>query len=157
MSAISSLLLTAGVMLRALCEIACYACRFAWTLMLPRARLVGRVLAAESQLAIELDRTGGRKHRRQFTPAFRLLRVALSKLLDGWEGLAHLMKPQTVTRWHRRAFPLLWRWRSRLGRPPLPDEMQQLIRRLSRENPLWGPDRIRDVLGGLHHRYYRAA
>ncbi len=57
----------------------------------------------------------------------------------------HLMKPETVKRWHTRALRLLWRWRSRPGRPPLCTEMQQLIRRLSRENPLWGPDRIRDV------------
>ena len=115
-------------------------------MVLPKARLAARVLAAESQLAIELKRGGGKRHRCQFTPAFRLLWVALSKLLDGWEGLVRLMKPETVTRWHTTAFRLFWRWRSRPGRPPIPDELQQLIRRLSRENPLWGPDRIRDML-----------
>jgi len=105
------------------------------------------VVAAESQLAAELNRSEGRKRRRrQFTPAFRLLWVALSKLLDGWEGLVHLMKPETVTRWHRSASRLCWRWRSRPGRPPIPQETQQLVRRLSGENPLWGPDRIRDTL-----------
>ena len=51
-----------------------------------------------------------------------------------------------MKRWHTSAFRLFWRWRSRSGRPPIPDETQQLIRRLSRENPLWGPDRIRDTL-----------
>ena len=56
------------------------------------------------------------------------------------------MKPTTVKRWHTRAFRMLWRWRSRTGRRPLSSEMQRLIRRLSRENPLWGPDRIRDTL-----------
>jgi len=146
MGFISSLLFTIGAILRALCELVRYGLRFGWVMVLPRARLAARVLAAESQLAIELNRTSGRKRRRQFTPAFRLLWVALSQLLDGWEELAHLMKPETVTRWHRRAFRLFWRWRSRPGRPPVADEMQQLIRRLSRENPLWGPDRIRDTL-----------
>jgi len=87
----------------------------------PKAILAARVLAAESQLAVELNRSGGRKQRRQFTAAFRLLWVALSKLVDGWEDLAHLMKPETVTRWHTRAFRLFWRWRSRPGRPPIPD------------------------------------
>ncbi|MCJ7751543.1 MAG: hypothetical protein MUQ65_10685 [Armatimonadetes bacterium] len=41
---------------------------------------------------------GGKKRRRQFTPAFRILWVVLSKLLDGWEDLVHLMKPETVKR-----------------------------------------------------------
>jgi len=53
---------------------------------------------------------------RQFTPAFRFLWVVLSRFLDGWEDLVHLMKTETVTRWHTRAFRLFWRWRSRLGR-----------------------------------------
>jgi putative transposase len=116
-------------------------------MLLPKARLAGRVVALESQLAIELNGSGrGKRRRRQFTPAFRLLWVALSKLLEGWEDLAHLMKPETVTRWHTRALRMFWRWRSRPGRPPVSTEMQQLIRRISRENPLWGPDRIRDTL-----------
>jgi hypothetical protein len=62
------------------------------------------------------------------------------------------MKPETVKRWHTRAYRLFWRWRSRPGRPPIPNEMQDLIRRLSRENPLWGPGRIRDVLLLLDQR-----
>jgi hypothetical protein len=146
MSTVSTFVFTTGCILRALCELARYALRFGWALLLPKARLAARVLAAESQLAMELNRSGGRRHRRQFTAAFRLLWFALSTLLGGWEELAHLMEPETVTRWHRSAFRLFWRWRSRPGRPPLPEEMQQLIRRLSRANPLWGPDRIRDTL-----------
>ena len=34
----------------------------------------------------------------RFTPAFRLLWVVLSRFLEGWEDLAQLMKPATVTR-----------------------------------------------------------
>jgi putative transposase len=147
MSAISCLLSTARVILGALLELLGYALRFVFMMALPKARLAGRVLAAESQLAIELNRSGGQKpRRRRFTAAFRLLWVALSKLLDGWQDLVHLMKPETVIGWHRSAFRLFWRWRSRPGRPPISEEMQQLIRCLSRDNPLWGPDRIRDTL-----------
>jgi len=145
MRVISCILCTAGVILRALLELMGYTLRFGWMLVLPKARLAARVVAAESQLAIALNGPGARR-RRQFGPAFRLLWVALSRLLEGWEGLAHLMKPETVTGWHRSAFRLFWRWRSRPGRPPISQEMQQLIRRLSRDNPLWGPDRIRDTL-----------
>jgi transposase InsO family protein len=146
MSTVSSFLFAAGHILGAVWELARYAFRFGCALLLPRAALAARVLAAESQLAVELNRSGGRKRRRRrFTPAFRILWVALSKLLEGWEELVHLMKPETVKRWHTTAFRLFWRWRSRPGRPPIPSETQQLIRRLSRENPLWGPDRIRDM------------
>ena len=142
-----SFLLTVGCILGAVWELVRYALRFGWALLLPKIVLAARALAAESQLAVELNRPGGgKKRRRQVTPAFRLLWVVLSKLVDGWEGLAHLMKPETVKRWHTRAFRLFWRWRSRPGRPPLCSETQQLIRRLSRDNPLWGPDRIRDTL-----------
>jgi transposase InsO family protein len=144
MTVISSLWFAIGCVLSGLCELAGYAFRFCWALVLPKAVLAARVLAAESQLAVELN--AGKRRRRQFTPAFRLLWVTLSKLVEGWEHLVHLMKPETVKRWHTSAFRLFWRWRSRPGRPAIPGEMQALIRRLSRENPLWGPDRIRDTL-----------
>jgi putative transposase len=57
------------------------------------------------------------------------------------------MKPATVKRWHRQGYRLWWRWKSRKrGRPALCQKMQALIRRLSRENPLWSAERIRDAL-----------
>ena len=40
----------------------------------------------------------------------------------------------------------IWRRKSRSGRPAVPRKMQALIRRLSRENPLWGAERIREEL-----------
>jgi len=149
MSTVSSFLFRAGYVLGAAWELARYALGFCWALLLPKALLAARVLAAESQLGVELNRSGRRDRRHQFTPAFRLLWAALSKVLDSWEELVHLMKPETVKRWHTTAFRLFWRWRSRPGRPPIPSETQQLIRRLSRENPLWGPDRIRGMLSLL--------
>ena len=52
-----------------------------------------------------------------------------------------IVKPETVIRWHRKGFRLFWTWRSRprgRGRPPVPADIKNLIRRMSRENPLWG-------------------
>ncbi len=143
---LSSLLFRAGRLLLAARQLFRWALRFAGAMVLPRAQLAARVLAAESQLAILLNRPGGRRRHHRFPPAFRLLWVVLSKLMDGWQDCVHLMKPETVVRWHRTAVRLLWRRRSRPGRPPIPAEMQQLVRQLSRENSLWAPDRIRDVL-----------
>jgi len=147
MSTVSSFLFTAGYVMGAVRELTRYALGFCWAMLLPKAKLAARVLAAESQLTVEMNRSGGdKRRRRQFTLAFRLLWVALSKALEGWEDLVHLMKPETVKRWHTTAFRLFWRWRSRPGRSPVSFEMQTLIRRLSRENPLWGAHRLRDVL-----------
>src|SRR5215831_12594017 len=54
------------------------------------------------------------------------------------------MKPKTVLQWHEHAFLQWWRWKSRRkgGRPTISQEMQVLIRRLSRENVLWSAETI---------------
>jgi putative transposase len=54
-----------------------------------------------------------------------------------------LAEPATVVKWHRKGFRIYWRWRSRgPGRPKTSAEIQALIRRMSRDNPLWGAPRI---------------
>ena len=51
-----------------------------------------------------------------------------------------IVKPQTVIKWHRQGFRLYWRWKSKapVGRPKIDKEIRELIRKMSRENPLWG-------------------
>jgi transposase InsO family protein len=65
-----------------------------------------------------------------------------------WRRHLMVVRPETVIRWHRQGWRLLWRWRSRtrLGRPRLSAEIQELIRRMCRDNPLWGAERIRGEL-----------
>jgi hypothetical protein len=55
-----------------------------------------------------------------------------------------VFQPETLLRWHRRGFRLFWRWKSqrRVGRPALSAGTRSLVRRISRENPLWGAPRI---------------
>src|SRR6202040_1634700 len=59
-----------------------------------------------------------------------------------------VVQPKTVLRWHRRGFRAYWRWKSRHvgGRPRIDCEIRALIRRMSRENPLWGAPRIHGEL-----------
>ena len=52
-------------------------------------------------------------------------------------------------RWHRKGFRLYWTWKVRRGRPGtpvLPQEIRDLIRMMSRNNPLWGAPRIHGEL-----------
>jgi transposase InsO family protein len=67
---------------------------------------------------------------------------------DGWRQHLHLVRAETVLRWHRKGWRLYWTWKSRtkLGRPHLSAEVRTLIARMSRENPLWGSERIRGEL-----------
>jgi putative transposase len=56
------------------------------------------------------------------------------------------VQPATLIRWHRQGFWVFWRWKSRSGRPPIPVDLQALIRRMARENPSWGEKRIANEL-----------
>ena len=60
-----------------------------------------------------------------------------------------IVKPETVLAWHRKGFRLFWTWRVRRGkpgRPGIPQEIRDLIRMISRNNPRWGAPRIHGEL-----------
>jgi len=94
------------------------------------------------QLAMYVER--GAKPRRPDL-ATRVSLVLLSKLFD-WRASLVVVRPETLIRWHRAGFRLLWRLKSRAGRPAIPVELRQLIRRIAAENPLWGQERIANEL-----------
>jgi putative transposase len=113
------------------------------------------LLAAESQLGMCKRRIEQRTQPKpRFTAGFRFLWVVLSKVWASWQAAAQLTQPATVKAWHTRAFKLYWRWKSRrkAGRLAITREMQELIRKLSGENPLWGAGQIRDNLLLLHYK-----
>jgi hypothetical protein len=63
-------------------------------------------------------------------------------------GLARVVQPDTILRWHRSGFRAYWRWKScgQPGRPRVSRELRDLIRQMSKENPLWGAPRIHGEL-----------
>jgi putative transposase len=69
----------------------------------------------------------------------------LSRLFD-WRDALVVVRPETLIRWHRAGWRLFWHVKSRPGRPPIPLELRQLIRRMATENPLWGEERIANEL-----------
>jgi hypothetical protein len=78
-------------------------------------------------------------------PRLEMRLVLLSKLFD-WRCALIIVRPETLIRWHRAGWRLLWRWKSRPGRPPISLQLRQLIRRMAMENPLWGEERIANEL-----------
>src|ERR1700719_5272193 len=78
----------------------------------------------------------------------RLLFVWLYRLYPSLLEAIIIVQPETLIRWHRRGFRAYSRWKSRHvgGRPRIDSEMRALIRRMSRENPLWGAPRIHGEL-----------
>ena len=79
----------------------------------------------------------------------RVFWVLLARIWKDWTKALILVKPDTVVRWHRTGFRLYWTWKSRRkghGRPAVPSEVRQLIRRMSRANPLWGAPRVHGEL-----------
>jgi len=115
---------------------------FIFSLLGPRSALVAENLFLRKQLALyqERDKKPGR-----IDSASRFTLVALSRLFD-WQDALAILQPKTLIRWHREGFRMFWRWKSRKGRPRIPEDLRGLIRRMTRENPLWGEERIANEL-----------
>src|SRR5882757_9077633 len=98
------------------------------------------------QQLIVLKRTAPARSRLKATD--RLIFVWLYRLFPSLLHSSIIFKPETLLRWHRIGFRLFWRWKSRrrVGRPAVSTDIRSLVRRISRENPLWGAPRIQGEL-----------
>ena len=109
-----------------------------------------RALALENlALRHQLDVLKRNTKRPHLTNRDRVLWVFLSRHWANWRESLTLVQPDTVIRWHRRGFRLYWTWKSRPkwpGRLSGPDEVRDLIRQMSRDNPLWGAPRVHGEL-----------
>ena len=86
--------------------------------------------------------------RLRFRKVDRLIFVWLYRLFPSLLEAATIFQPETLVRWHRSGFRLYWRLKScrRVGRPAVPADIRDLIRTMSRDNPLWGAPRIHGEL-----------
>jgi putative transposase len=87
--------------------------------------------------------------RPRLAPPDRFLWAWLCGAWNDWRSALVIVKPETVIGWHRKGFRLFWTWkvrRGRPGRPSVPKDVRELIRTMSRQNPLWGAPRIHGEL-----------
>ena len=110
-----------------------------------RCRLEAENLLLRHQLTVALQR--GPPRLRLFG-SDRALLICMTRLWPSLLGAVQVVQPETILRWHRAGFRMCWRWRSRnrTGRPRIDRGLRDLIRRMSRENPLWGASRIHGEL-----------
>src|ERR1039458_2233999 len=114
---------------------------FVLDLFKSRCRLEAENLFLRHQLNIAL---------RQAPPRLRLcgsdrtLLVWMTRLWPSVPGVAKVVQPETILRWHRAGFRAFWRWKSRnrAGRPKIDRGLRDLIQRMSKENPQWGASSV---------------
>jgi hypothetical protein len=106
-----------------------------------KSRLEAENAGLRHQLIVLQRKVRGRAH---LTNNDRWFFVQMYRWFPSILKVVTIIELETLVRWHRAGFRRYWRWksRSRGGRPQIDLELRTLIRRMSRENLLWGAPRI---------------
>ncbi len=106
------------------------------------------IIALRSNLAlVHQDIKTGKRPKPKATPAFRQLWVFLSKYYPDWESVSVHFQPATVKKWHEQIRKWHWAKKSkRIGRPPISQEVIDLIKEIHQGNTLLSPEKIREEL-----------
>ncbi len=112
------------------------------------ARTKAALVAENAFLRQQLVVLARQVKRPALTSADRLRLALLARLVRGWRAALLIVQPETLLRWHRQGFRLIWRARSRGAskRPQISAETVATIQRLTAENRRWGAERVRGEL-----------
>ena len=115
-------------------------------------RLLRENLALKAQvraLVLELKQAKGPRPRVSLrTRAAQVFAYLLTRGDSAFQNYYLSASKRTIEKWAARfrRDPWPWRRKPKGGRPPLGQEVKDLIVRLKKENPLWGARRIKDEL-----------
>ena len=127
---------------RAIVGVAFDVLRLVVSFLRPSSAIRAENLVLRKQLASYIER--GIKPRR-VDHATRVSLALFTRMFD-WRTSVVNVRPSTMIRWHRMGWRIFWRMKCRAGRPAIPAELRNLIRRMAAENPLWGEERIANEL-----------
>ena len=118
---------------------------YMWDCFRSHERLKAEILILRHQLNI-LHRKASKRLR--LSGGDRALFVWLYRRFPDIGNATAIVRPETIIRWHRMGFRAWWRWKSHNpgGRPAIDQEPRDLVRRMCKENPLWGAPRIHGEL-----------
>lgn len=68
--------------------------------------------------------------------AARVVIAALTRLLPRHVRLHRIVTPGTLLGWHQRIVKNKWIYPNTTGRPQVPEEIREVVRRLARQNPV---------------------
>ncbi|UOG36145.1 integrase core domain-containing protein [Leptospira noguchii] len=109
-----------------------------------------RILFLKSQL-VAYKRKKKKFHTK---PLERFKLVILSYLDRNWKENLILISPATLLEWRKKKFKIFWSLLSRrkkTGRPNIPWEIIKLIRKIAKENNIWGATKLHGLLLKLGH------
>jgi len=115
-------------------------------------QVITYLLAENRALKAQL---GDRRLRLTDTERRQLAALAYPLVRKRLKGIATLVTPDTLLRWYKHLIAQKFdgsKRRLQLGRPPVVEEIEQLVVRMAEENPTWGYRRIQGALANLGHQ-----
>ena len=117
-------------------------------------RLLLQNVALRNQLGVYLRTIDKKKLKSHIRDRDRRLWLVLKRLLENWTDYLVIVKPKTVIDWERRRFTRFWKKKSQskatTGRPSIPEQHIEYIRRISGDHPEMGSQKIADE---LYHKF----
>jgi len=120
------------------------------TLLAKRADLAMENLALRQQVAVLKRKTP----RPRLNNGDRLFWALLSRVWCNWRNALVIVTPETVLRWQKKRLRDFWRRKSKPGRPCIEPRHIAFIKRISRDHPEYGEDRIAlelEIKFGIKH------